>query len=63
MCAHEPTTAFDVTVQHQILNPLAAQQRDRFMTMILVTHDLAVVAGRTHEIAVMDAAKVVEKVM
>ena len=38
--ADEPTTALDVTVQHQILNLLRKQQRDRFMTMILVTHDL-----------------------
>lgn len=59
--ADEPTTALDVTVQHQILNLLAAQQQERFMTMILVTHDLGVVAGRTDEIAVMYAGKVVEK--
>ncbi|MEM7274835.1 MAG: ABC transporter ATP-binding protein [Actinomycetota bacterium] len=59
--ADEPTTALDVTVQHQILNLLANQQKDRFMTMILVTHDLGVVAGRTDEIAVMYAGKVVEK--
>ncbi len=59
--ADEPTTALDVTVQHQILNLLASQQRDRFMTMILVTHDLGVVAGRTDQIAVMYAGKVVEK--
>lgn len=59
--ADEPTTALDVTVQHQILNLLAAQQKDRFMTMILVTHDLGVVAGRTDEIAVMYAGRIVEK--
>ncbi len=59
--ADEPTTALDVTVQHQILNLLAVQQRDRFMTMILVTHDLGVVAGRTDDIAVMYAGKIVEK--
>ncbi len=59
--ADEPTTALDVTVQHQILNLLAQQQQDRFMTMIMVTHDLGVVAGRTDEIAVMYAGKVVEK--
>lgn len=59
--ADEPTTALDVTVQHQILNLLAAQQKERFMTMILVTHDLGVVAGRSDEIAVMYAGKVVEK--
>jgi peptide/nickel transport system ATP-binding protein len=59
--ADEPTTALDVTVQAQILDLLSAQQRERFMAMILVTHDLGVVAGRTDEIAVMYAGKVVEK--
>jgi len=59
--ADEPTTALDVTVQHQILNLLAQQQRERHMTMILVTHDLGVVATRADEIAVMYAGKVVEK--
>ena len=59
--ADEPTTALDVTVQAQILDLLQAQQRDRFMAMILVTHDLGVVAGRADEIAVMYAGKIVEK--
>ncbi len=59
--ADEPTTALDVTVQHQILNLLEQQQKDRFMTMIMVTHDLGVVAGRTDEIAVMYAGKIAEK--
>jgi len=59
--ADEPTTALDVTVQHQILNLLNTQQRDRNMAMILVTHDLGVVAGRADEIAVMYAGKIVEK--
>jgi peptide/nickel transport system ATP-binding protein len=57
----EPTTALDVTVQAQILNLLQQQQRDRHMALILVTHDLGVVAGRTDEIAVMYAGKIVEK--
>ena len=43
--ADEPTTALDVTVQAQILDLLQAQQRERFMAMVLVTHDLGVVAG------------------
>jgi peptide/nickel transport system ATP-binding protein len=59
--ADEPTTALDVTVQSQILDLLQEQQRERFMAMILVTHDLGVVAGRTNEIAVMYAGRVVEK--
>jgi oligopeptide/dipeptide ABC transporter ATP-binding protein len=58
--ADEPTTALDVTVQAQILDLLAEQQRDRFMGMILVTHDLGVVAGRADDIAVMYAGRIVE---
>ncbi|HVA74273.1 MAG TPA: ABC transporter ATP-binding protein [Acidimicrobiales bacterium] len=61
LLADEPTTALDVTVQAQILDLLTAQQEERHMGMILVTHDLGVVAGRTDEIAVMYAGKVVEK--
>ena len=59
--ADEPTTALDVTVQAQILNLLQAQQRERFMAMVLVTHDLGVVAGRADEIAVMYAGQIVEQ--
>jgi len=61
LLADEPTTALDVTVQAQILDLLQAQQQERFMAMILVTHDLGVVAGRTDEIAVMYAGKIVER--
>jgi oligopeptide/dipeptide ABC transporter ATP-binding protein len=59
--ADEPTTALDVTVQAQILNLLQRAQRERDMAMILVTHDLGVVAGRADEIAVMYAGRIVEK--
>jgi peptide/nickel transport system ATP-binding protein len=59
--ADEPTTALDVTVQAQILDLLQQQQRERFMAMVLVTHDLGVVAGRTDEIAVMYAGRIVEQ--
>ena len=59
--ADEPTTALDVTVQAQILNLLQQQQRERDMAMILVTHDLGVVAGRADEIAVMYAGQIVER--
>lgn len=58
--ADEPTTALDVTVQAQILDLLQDMQRDRQMSMILVTHDLGVVAGRAHWIAVMYAGQIVE---
>ena len=45
LLADEPTTALDVTVQAQVLDVLEAQQRERFMALLLVTHDLGVVAG------------------
>ncbi len=61
LLADEPTTALDVTVQAQILDLLQGLQRDRFMAMLLVTHDLGVVAGRTDEIIVMYAGQVVEQ--
>ena len=61
LLADEPTTALDVTVQAQILNLLQQQQQERHMAMVLVTHDLGVVAGRTDEIAVMYAGQIVEK--
>ncbi len=59
--ADEPTTALDVTVQSQILDLIAEQRRDRNMAVILVTHDLGVVANYTDEIAVMYAGRLVEK--
>ncbi len=59
--ADEPTTALDVTVQAQILDLLGEQRRERNMSLVLVTHDLGVVAGHTDEIAVMYGGKLVEK--
>jgi peptide/nickel transport system ATP-binding protein len=59
--ADEPTTALDVTVQAQILDLLGEQRRERNMSMILVTHDLGVVAGHTDQIAVMYGGRLVEK--
>jgi peptide/nickel transport system ATP-binding protein len=61
LIADEPTTALDVTVQAQILDLLAREQRQRHMAMILITHDLGVVAGRTDEVAVMYAGRIVEQ--
>jgi peptide/nickel transport system ATP-binding protein len=60
MIADEPTTALDVTVQKQILDLLAREQADRDMGMMLITHDLGVVATRTDHIAVMYAGRIVE---
>lgn len=59
--ADEPTTALDVTVQSQILELIRSQRRERNMSVILVTHDLGVVAGHTDEIMVMYAGKIVEQ--
>ena len=61
LIADEPTTALDVTVQHQILNLLQGLQDKSGMSMILITHDLCVVAGRADTIAVMYAGRVVEQ--
>ena len=61
LIADEPTTALDVTIQAQIFDLLAREQRRRHMAMILITHDLGVVAGRTDEVAVMYAGRVVER--
>ena len=59
--ADEPTTALDVTVQAQVLDLMASSSDERFMAMVLITHDLGVVAGRADEIAVMYAGRIVEK--
>jgi oligopeptide/dipeptide ABC transporter ATP-binding protein len=59
--ADEPTTGLDVTVQAQILDLLAELQEERRMAVILVTHDLGVVANRADDIVVMYAGRIVEQ--
>jgi peptide/nickel transport system ATP-binding protein len=61
LIADEPTTALDVTVQTDILDLLAKLQEEKRMAMILISHDLGVVAGRSHETAIMYAGKIVEQ--
>jgi oligopeptide transport system ATP-binding protein len=58
--ADEPTTALDVTVQAQVMELLAELQREFNMGLILITHDLGVVADVADKIAVMYAGKIVE---
>lgn len=60
LLADEPTTALDVTVQKQILDLLETQQAERNMGMILVTHDLGIVAGRSDFTMVLYAGQPVE---
>ena len=61
LIADEPTTALDVTVQAQILDLLEAERAERNMSLVLITHDLGIVAGRTDEIIVMYAGRIVER--
>jgi oligopeptide/dipeptide ABC transporter ATP-binding protein len=60
LIADEPTTALDVTVQAQILALIAELQAEMGMAVILITHDLAVIAENTDEVVVMYAGRVVE---
>ena len=61
LIADEPTTALDVTTQAQILDLLRGLVRDENMAMLLITHDLAVVAGIADRVAVMQAGIIVEE--
>jgi peptide/nickel transport system ATP-binding protein len=60
LIADEPTTALDVTIQKQILDLLADLQRERRMAMLLITHDLGIVASIAHRIALMYAGQILE---
>ncbi|MBA4110947.1 MAG: ABC transporter ATP-binding protein [Leptothrix sp. (in: Bacteria)] len=60
LVADEPTTALDVTIQKQILDLLVDLQRERRLGMLLITHDLAVVSGMAHRVALMYAGQIVE---
>jgi peptide/nickel transport system ATP-binding protein len=60
LIADEPTTALDVTVQAQVLELLRELQRSRGMAMLLITHDLGVVAQMAQRVAVMYAGEIIE---
>src|SRR5262245_17841909 len=59
--ADEPTTALDVTVQAQVLEALEAARAETGAALVLITHDLGVIAGHAERICVMYAGKLVEK--
>jgi peptide/nickel transport system ATP-binding protein len=60
LIADEPTTALDVTIQAQILDLLRDLQREQRMGLLLITHDLAVVSGMAHRVALMYAGQIIE---
>ena len=60
LVADEPTTALDVTIQAQILDLLKQLQKEQGMGLLLITHDLAVVSGMAHQVALMYAGQIIE---
>ena len=60
LIADEPTTALDVTIQKQILDLLRELQREQGMALLLITHDLGIVATMAHRVALMYAGQIVE---
>jgi len=61
LIADEPTTALDVTIQAQILDLLKELQAETGMSILVITHDLGIIAEMAHEVAVMYASKIVER--
>ncbi len=61
LLADEPTTALDVTIQAQVLELLDRLTESHSMALVLITHDLGIVAERAHDVIVMYAGKIVEK--
>ena len=61
LIADEPTTALDVTIQAQILDLLLSLQRERGMALVLITHNMGVVAETAHRVAVMYAGQIMEE--
>src|ERR671916_686798 len=61
LIADEPTTALDVTIQAQILELLLSLQRERGMSLVLITHNMGVVAETAHRVVVMYAGQIMEE--
>lgn len=61
LIADEPTTALDVTIQKQVLDLLKALQSERQLGLLLITHDLAVVADMAHRVALMYVGQIIEE--